>query len=203
MTDIILIICNVYTFNNRVNHSHQTLRSSIGKLYFLRVLPVNDHGNLNYKATWLYYNLHSQKRSVLELCKFAQFRTKKVTGIFHICNNHIINQSSCYIKKNQYVNTYIKEPKYPGFAYQHYLDLFIKKAPQGTTWDYTQYHKHIMDLCFKFWPASTNKCKHCTVVLAFAEYLKGTGAMEPTWNKSWHLHILTHCPALPCEHRLS
>lgn len=35
--------------------------------------------------------------------------------------------------KNQYVNTYVKEPKHPGFAYQHYLDLFIKKAPQGIT----------------------------------------------------------------------
>lgn len=57
-------------------------------------------------------------------------------------------------KKNQYVNTYIKEPKHPGIAYQYYLDLFIKKAPQGITWDYGQLHNHIMDLCFELWPVS-------------------------------------------------
>lgn len=38
---------------------------------------MNDHGNPSYKATQLYYNLHSQKRSILELRKFALFRTKK------------------------------------------------------------------------------------------------------------------------------
>lgn len=32
---------------------------------------MNDYGNLNYKATQLNYNVHSQKRPTLELCKFA------------------------------------------------------------------------------------------------------------------------------------
>lgn len=82
MTDIILIICDVYAFSNRVNHSHQIWRSSIGKSYFPGVRPVNDHGNPNYKAQdyitnsilrkdpfWSYANLYNleqqqQKRDI-------------------------------------------------------------------------------------------------------------------------------------------
>lgn len=45
--------------------------------------------------------------------------------------------------------------------------------------------------------------KQCTAVLELAEYLEGTRAMEPMWNKPWYPHILTHCPALACEYLLS